>query len=345
MTLSQALAALDGKAELTADDALALRQVIFASDQAVGAREAEALFTLNANAGAVSQAWHDLFIEAITDFVVRQQTPVGYVDEARAEWLIGQVRARRRVRADVVEMLIHVLETADKTPAALDAFALGMVKAQLIAKAGRGKPIVRADVERVRRALYATGGESNIAVSRKEAEVLFDLNDALKGADVDPAWGDLFMRAVGNAVLYESTWAPDAAAELEREAWEKDTSIHPLKRMGVFKDLRATFGAMRGALSGGDDEQAPDDAYEADQARQARAEVVTADEAHWLVGLIGRSGGVDANEQALVRFIHENARSGDAALDGLLQALGPAPARPAGDGAEPRATFGLKAAG
>ena len=71
MTLTEALEALDGKAELTADDALTLRQVIFAPDQAVDIREAEALFTLNADAGAISQAWHDLFIEALTDYVVR----------------------------------------------------------------------------------------------------------------------------------------------------------------------------------------------------------------------------------------------------------------------------------
>lgn len=349
MTLSEALRALDGKAELTAEDALALRQIIFAPDQTVSTDEAEALFKLNADAGAVSRAWHDLFIEAVTDYVVRQQDPADYVDEAKADWLIGQVKAYDRVRADVVEALIHVLEAADKTPEAFDAFVLDMVKTQLVSKAGRGKAVVRADVERVRRVLYATGSEGNISVSRKEAEVLFDINEALKGGSVDPAWGDLFMRAVGAAVLFESPWKPDAAGELKREAWEEDTTVHPLSRMAGLKDLNATLGAMREGFRevfkwDFNDHQA-DKAYAAEDAMEATAAAVTDDEAHWLVGLIGRDGVMDANEQALVGFIRDNARAGDAGLEALLvQLKATAPAAAPGDG-EARTAFGRKLAG
>ncbi|MFI5300899.1 MAG: hypothetical protein ACHREM_22685, partial [Polyangiales bacterium] len=41
------------------------------------------------DAGAVSPEWTVLFIEALTDFTVHQQAPNGYVDETKANWLMG----------------------------------------------------------------------------------------------------------------------------------------------------------------------------------------------------------------------------------------------------------------
>ena len=140
MTLSDALRELDGKAELTGEDVFTLRQIIFTGDEAVSQDEAEALFKLNGDAGAISKPWHDLFIEAICDFVVHQQEPTGYVDEARADWLIAMIKASKTIRGNVLEALTHIMEESDQTPAKLGDFALDLVKRSMLAKveAGRG---------------------------------------------------------------------------------------------------------------------------------------------------------------------------------------------------------------
>ena len=110
--LSDALSALDGKRELTAEDAITVRRIVFGGDAMVSREEAEALMTLNADAGEVSPEWRMLFIEALTDYVVRQQQPEGYVDQATADWLAGVVRQERQVREDEVEMLVHEIGRA-----------------------------------------------------------------------------------------------------------------------------------------------------------------------------------------------------------------------------------------
>jgi hypothetical protein len=218
MTLAEALSTLDGKATLDADDVLALRRIIYGAGDAVRPEQVEALFQLNAHAGAISPEWRTLFVEATVDFVVRQAEPTGYVDDARAAWLIEVVKRHGRVRADEIEMLIHVLETADKTPVELSAFVLGAVRALALWRLKRNGALDRADVERLRRVLFAKGGDANIAVTRAEAEALFDINDALNNGDLGdapfaPAWTSLFVHAVANAVLFETPWAPDAETE------------------------------------------------------------------------------------------------------------------------------------
>lgn len=346
MTLAEALSTLDGKAALDADDALALRRIIYGAGEPVAPDHVEALFQLNAHAAAISPEWRTLFIEAVLDFVVRQQEPAGYVGEARADWLIEAVKRHGRIRADEIEMLIAVLETADKTPPRLSAFVLGAVRALALWRLKRTSALDRADVERLRRVLFAKGGDANIAVTRAEAEALFDINDALGGAAFDPDWTNLFVHAVANAVLFETPWAPDAEAELKRQAWIRDTTIHPLQRdLDMLNDPAAYRHAVAEELHDLAHLDFRDHTLEqmndAIDALETRAEGVTADEAHWLLDRIGRNGEFDANERALIAFIRANARDIDPMLQDLLSALDTHPA--AGD-ASGRTTFGLKTA-
>jgi hypothetical protein len=342
-TLAEALSALDRKAALTADDALTMRRIIYGQsltvDQTVGLAEADALFKLNADAGQLAPEWCALFIEAMTDFVVRQQNPVGYVDDARADWLMGAVQRSGRVRGDEVEMMIHVLEEADQVPAKLSAFVLSSVKAVILARLQQTGGLSALDIDSLRRLVFAKGGDSNVAVTRPEAEALFDLNDAQAGGPANPAWSDFFVRAVANAVLFVPVWAPDREAERDHERWLADTSIHPLRRIAaalshpaesgaeILESLReVTPGAMgRNSLGEAilmDDIKPLRDRYAADDALETQAEAVTADEAHWLVDRIGRDGRYDANEHALIDFLRANARSIDPELSKMVGQLG-----------------------
>jgi antitoxin component of MazEF toxin-antitoxin module len=320
-TLTEVFTQLDGKARLGADDALSLRRVLYGGDQIITEPQARALITLNADAGEVSPEWRMLFIEALTDFVVHQQQPSGYVDQAKAAWLIEAVSRDRCAKDDELEVLVCVLEKAEQTPASLSAFTLSVLADHVRQRPG-GPAITREDVERLRRVVFAVGGDQNIGVSRAEAEALFDLNDAVKGAENDPAWTDFFAKAVANAVLFETPYhAPTAEAELRREDWLADTHIHLFgeRFRGIWSD-RAPQGGAQGHAPASV-ESAWRDGLAADAALEARAEQVTAPESHWLADRIGRDGDFDVNERALVAFLAANAAAIDPALRPLIARL------------------------
>ena len=325
MLLSNALALLDGKPELTADDANALRKFLYGDGSAVTPADAEALFKLNADAGSHSQEWRQLFIEAMTDFVVRQEDPSGYIGAAKADWLIDQVKKAGRVREDEIEMLIHSLEEADQSPAALSNFVLDLVKALILTKLKQNQKLDRSDVEQLRRVIYSKGGDGNIAVTRHEAEALFDINDTLKGTEADPAWIELFKRAVANAVLFESAWHPDRETARNHETWLADTGFHPLRRM---VSSFASPGALREMSEETQDlahldleDHFMDRTYAAQTAAAASAETLSDDEAHWLLERLRRNGLYDRNEQAVVSFIRDNAQNSGPQVAALIAGL------------------------
>ena len=125
-------------------------------------------------------------------------------------------------------MLVKVLEKAQSSPPRLAGFALAQVKKAVIegdgplAHGGTLTPgkVGRAEAELMRRILYAFGGDGNIAVTRAEAEVLFDINDATAEADNDPAWSELFVKAIANFMMAASGYdVPSRQEALHREEW------------------------------------------------------------------------------------------------------------------------------
>jgi hypothetical protein len=59
-----------------------------------------------------------------------------------------------------------------------------------------------ADVELIRRIIHGTGGEGGPAISRAEAELLFDLDDRTATEENAPAWRDLFVKAITMHLLF-----------------------------------------------------------------------------------------------------------------------------------------------
>jgi hypothetical protein len=153
------------------------------------------------------------------------------------------------------------------------------------------------DVSVMRRAVFAFGAGGNVSVTREEAEMLCDINDATANAANDPAWPDFFAKAIGNHLTMAAAFTPaprDTAAA--REKWLDDQSVNVGgffgKMASGLKDMFATDG---------------DDAWTArDKDRDAaiaNAAPVTADEAAWLSARFDRDGKISPAEQALVRFL------------------------------------------
>lgn len=320
MTLTDLCNGVLARGVVRAEDVLALRREVF-GEITVTPAEVEALFRIDEGTEKRVPEWRAFFLEATTDWLVRQQEPSGYITEQQAEWLIARIEADGRVRNGTeLELVVRVLELADEAPASLSAFGLSLVTRAVLENDG----VISADeVQRMRRLVFALAGPGRMAVTREEAAALFDLNDATRGRANDPSWTDFFMRAVANAVTAAAGWAPPGRDEaLRRQAWLEAPENDP---GGLLVDAFAaagglTLGGIRDALFGSDDAQ-----HEARLAGQAKAAAhaapIDGEEARWLLDRIGRDGEFDDNERALVRFLREIAPTTDPTLRPLIDRL------------------------
>lgn len=310
---------------ITAGHVQALRRSLY-NDGVAERGEVERLFAIDEAAEERDEAWNGLFAEAVVDHLVYQMEPAGYVDEANADWLIERIARDGLVRtASEIEVLVKVLEKAERSPERLSAFALRQVKAAVVEGDGplaRGGTLVpgrigRDEVELVRRILFAFGGHGGVAVSRPEAEVLFDINDETAEADNDPAWSDLFVKAVANCMMAASGYAaPSREEALRRAEWLDAPSggVGDVFARMAAGGLRGMFDAYRG--------RSGEDAWAARNARRAAeaagAEAIGGEEAAWIAGRIGRDGALHENERTLLRFIRDEAPSVHPSLQSLL---------------------------
>ena len=327
MPSSDILARVRATGKVTADDALEARRVVYANDGTIDSHEIEALFAIDEAAREADPAWSMLLVEAGTDYIVRQQKPSGHIDEANADWLIARIGMDGIVKtATELELLVKVLEAAQSSSERLVKFALRQVEYAIVDGVGplangdeleRGR-VSRAEADLIRRILYAFGGEAGIAITRSEAEVLFDINDKSVEAENDPAWTDLFVKAITNCIMAASGYlVPPREIALRREEWLDS----PNGGVGDFF-ARMVSGGLRGIM---DSYTTP--AGEASWAARnertsaaiSAAEIVNEEEAGWLAHRIGRDGTFHENEKALLRFIRAEAPEVHPALAPLIE--------------------------
>jgi hypothetical protein len=313
------------KKRVTAEDVRALRQVIY-NDGAAEAGEVERLFAIDEAASDSDPAWCELFVEAVTDYVVEQVEPHGYVSEENAEWLIGRVSRDGVVKTVTeLELLVKVLDRSKSSPQRLVVLALNQVKKAVVdgegplalGRALESGRVSRDEAELMRRILYAFGGDGNIAITRAEAEILFDINDATAHAANDPAWSELFVKAIANFMMAASGYTgPSREEALRREEWLDQPSGGIADFLG-----KMAAGGLRGVLAAYREpstEAGFAQRNKHSETAMASAEVVTADEAEWLARRMGRDGRLHDNEKALLRFIRDEAPSVHPSLQSLI---------------------------
>lgn len=300
--------------KITTEDVRAVRQAIY-PDGHVGLIEAEWLFDLNSTCPVQDAAWSDLFVEALTDQIVWQVAPAGYVLDKDAAWLIARIDQDGAVASTTeMELLLNILEKANECPASLTAYVLRQVQKAVLTGKGplrSGKllepgKVTAADVEILRRALYAAGGDKSLAITRAEAEALFDISDATAGAENDPAWADLFVKAIANHIMFASGHSvPSREDALRRSRWVDDTSVNV---GGFFKRMVTGLGDLGSLYRGAQESVGIDTSNES----------VTASEAEWLVQRLTRDGKITPHEQALLSFLKHESPSIHPTLKPLL---------------------------
>ena len=277
---------------LSAEDVLAIRRAVW-PDGKVCDPEAKLVFELNRLIPVPSAEWRDFFIEALTEYVVNQKAPRGYIDEANAAWLMSQVdQDKAPVSRLEVALVVKVVERALNCPPTLRSWALARIEESVIAGT---KTVDAEECRLLRRLVFAPGGEGALVVGQDEAEALWRLKDACLASDNAPEWKTLFVQAVGNHLLAWSGYTPlarDEAARLEAFVNDDRSSV-----LGFFARMRGASPLAEAAKLFKD---APRIDYDA---ALAAAEAVTPDEQEWLDHKVTADGARDPYEEALLAFV------------------------------------------
>ena len=294
---------------ISAEDTLALRRQMW-PDGRIEIDEAELVFALNDSIANRSREWTDFFVEALCDYVVCQQAPKGYVDAAKAEWLVARISRDSKVESlGELELLVKVLETAAAVPASLKAFALAQIERVVIEGEGPTRDggtlgngvISGSEVKLLRRILFAQAGDG-MGVSEGEAEMLFRLKDATLQADNAPEWKTLFVQGVGNHLMAYNRYTPLEREEAARlDAFMGDSRV----RIGNFLAKVAQASVTGAGFRAPGSDARPVN----HEAAAAAANAVTPIESAWLQGRIDADAAIDSLEQALLDFIAEEQRA------------------------------------
>jgi hypothetical protein len=211
-----------GDGWVSPEDVLKLRREIY-REGGIGRDEAAFLFHLNRKNVVADPAWTTFFVEALTDFFYwREGTDSRLTEDAEAmlfEWL-GP--ASQLDDATGLRLLLDLVFRSNGSSERFQAFVLEAVRHSVLHSSHalyghdgrRPGAIDRADVEVIRKLVYGLAGKKGMAIGRAEADFLFALNDATATQKNDPAWRDLFVKAITMHLLHGGP-SPDAVDEDE----------------------------------------------------------------------------------------------------------------------------------
>jgi hypothetical protein len=308
-------------------DVLRMRQAFY-DDGLITPEEALTLIRLNEACPVQDAAWSPFFVQAMCDYVVNQSQPEGYVTAANADWLISMIAPEGQVRTkNELDLLLQVLDTARWSPERLVRFALDEVKRAVVdgdgpLRTGAARTtgvITDAEVDLVRRILYAFGGDGNIAVTRAEAEVLIAIEESIAAGVPNAAWTDLFVKAMANVILSASGYAPPSREEaLRSDAWLKrrgDLSISNIVGAMVTSSLASVWESYSEQSS----EERALSRLERQRIEIITNEEITEGEASWLVGRLTRDDRLTPTELALIDYLRREATMLHPALVDLIR--------------------------
>ena len=214
------------------DADVAMLRRAFAREPHLSPGDVEALFRIHTLARIQDPAWADFFIETMTDYTVRELEPAGYVTATQAGWLIGRISSAGRVRTKTeFDLLLNVIDKARWVPESLLAYALTQIRDAVIFGSGALRAsgmigagvITGAEIEQLRRLLFAYGADRPSPIIQIEADLLIDIDAALSvddgtcfRAEIE-AWSDLFSKVLANAVLAASGYVGPSREECLRE--------------------------------------------------------------------------------------------------------------------------------
>jgi hypothetical protein len=286
---------------------------IFYEDGIVTAEEADLLFKLNDACPVQHADWPEFFIEAVTDYLVFQERPQGYITAGNAHWLIDKISCNGVVDSkSELELVVNVLDKARWAPVSLARFALEQVKHAVIAGSGPLRNgtslepgrITDGEVDLLRRILYAFAGGGQVAVTRDEADILFDIDEAVEDAAPNPIWTDFFVKAIANVIMSTSGYSVPSREEALRQEASLQYPEQPTSVLAFLMAMvQSNLASVRDAYHDQTSEERALARLEHQRIEIITNEEITEAEASWLVTRLGRNNRLSPSETALVAYL------------------------------------------
>jgi len=307
---------------LDKDEFSRLRQQIF-NDGHISIDEANMIFEVDTKLESKPEGWNDFFVNAITDFLIRQTLPVGYVDPIHATWLMERIDQDDRLDENTEEaLLLSVLKFAENCPENLEVYALEKVRHKIVNRAVKSNLCVKEndvsmiervlyacnalkvgsdDVALIKRVVYASGGNGGYGISKSEAAFLFELDEATKDQDNCESWQKLFVSAIANHLM--TMGAPSKASHEDYKRAQEYLHTNEGIKWGGFnarKDVNWLNlpGQLISMLR-----DKPQESQLLDTERRLEAERIDMAEAQWLIDHLNRDGEISESEKALLSFL------------------------------------------
>jgi hypothetical protein len=313
--------------------AMQVRKAIYAHD-VLTPSDMDLVFDVARRAGRnPCPEWTSIFCEALADFVVHQNAPRDYIPQAKADWLTAKLADSGGIASKTeFAMLIDVMTHALGVPTSLSTFALREIKTAIIngrrdaftSEDHAAGVVTNADVEALRAVLYAATTGTPGHVTQEEAEVLFEIAHATAHAKVDPAFDELFARAVGNYLMAINFHTVDATEALHREKWlDEEESLSGFMSRILHRAPRASsFNMLNSPREAFEEDMAKREAD--DRALRHYSELVTNAEADWVMAHLTRDGELTSAEKRLLQFLGAEAPAIPPPLRALIDKVGAA---------------------
>ena len=313
--MSASILELGNEGYVSAEEVLVLRRTIF-SDGIVNSEELDRLFDLAHRAPDGDREWHDYFVEAARDFYLREEEPHGYLTQDEFVAIKRQIArdGGTMARPIELELLIGLLEHAKQTPLEMLTYIMDQFRHQISTKADNPH-IDEAMAARLKRFVFACGSDGNIAITKPEADFLFDLADATAAGDNHASWYDLFKKAIANHLMAYNNVEPMGRAE----ALDMVASLTGQTQKPHPRGARDFFTRLRVGMS--DPSRKTEERFAALNSERERESVEAAKltelETKWIRERIGQDGKFSRAEQELLMHL----RSFDDELPPALQEL------------------------
>lgn len=309
MDMSGLIGEIKAKQAISAADVMTLRKEIW-PDGVVSSDEADLLFQINNLGSHPSEEWLEFFVATITEYIVNQTAPKGYVSDDNAQWLMQKIDHDGKVEsAAELELLVRTMEKATGTPEALQNYVLKQIEDAILTGKGptrdggslRPGSVSDGEVSILRRVCYAAGSDGPGRIGRHEADMLFRIKDTTLNNENSKDWPKLFVQLVGNYLMAYGEYdmlSRTEAARLESFMGDNEAGVGGFfGRMkdsdigGTFKNIFSTdIFSKKNAECG-----------HIDAVEQARK--LTIVENSWLHGKIHADQNLDPLESELLDFI------------------------------------------
>lgn len=213
---SVSVAEIKARGSIKDSDVTRLRKA-FLEDSTITADDAVGLLSLNDSCPVHDPAWPPCLVELLTDYIVDQVEPFGYLNADKSRWLRERLAPTGKIEGNVkLDLLTSAIARSRWVPQSIAAFALDQVRRAVLdgtgpLRAGRTPeaPYVVAehDVAALRKILTACEGDGTTALSQAELEVLLAIDRVSAYSDNHPAWRELMVPVLAACMMTGSGYA------------------------------------------------------------------------------------------------------------------------------------------